>query len=184
MKKRVIVYLAEGFEETEAVFPIDVMKRAGLDVVSASCSDGLEVTSAHGMTIRADVMARAVTGDDFDAVFLPGGMPGSMNLYKNRYVTERCLDMDRKKGIVAAICAAPAVVLAQLGILEGHRATCYPGCDRYCSKHDFLDDGHVVDGNIITARSAAFACDLGLDVVRALLGDAAAADVETELCIL
>ena len=183
MSKRVVVYLAEGFEETEAIFPIDVLRRAGLEVVTASCSEGLPVTSSHKITIMADVMAKDIDNEEFDAVFLPGGMPGSLNLSRNLSVTGRCLRMNADNKIVSAICAAPAVVLANLGLLDGKNATCYPGCEEGCRKNDFLEDGVVVDGNIITGKSAAYACDLALEIVRSLLGNEKVVNVETQLYI-
>ena len=183
MSKKVIVYLAEGFEETEAIFPIDVLRRAKLDVTVASCAKDLYVTSSHNVTIKADVMAEDVDKEEYDAVFLPGGMPGSSNLFHNLSVTRRCMDMNGEGKVVSAICAAPAVVLANLGILDGRKATCYPGCEEGCRKNDFSEDGVVVDGNVITGKSAAFACDLALEIVRALLGNAMVVNVETQLYI-
>lgn len=180
--KKVIVYLADGFEETEAMFPIDVMRRAGIDVVTASITDSLEVVSSHQVKIVADALAGKLRENDYDCVFLPGGMPGSLNLSQSWLVNERIISMAEKGKIVSAICAAPAVVLANTGLLDGRKATCYPGSESNCAKDDFLDDGVVVDGNIVTGKSAAYALDLGLKLVELLEGVKASEKVASALC--
>ncbi len=166
---RVIVFLADGFEETEALCPVDVMRRAGLDVVTAGV-EGEYITSSHGVTVKADTTLDSVGDDEsFSAAFCPGGMPGSVNLSQSWKVNE-ILVKTAQTGLVAAICAAPAVVLAPLGLLKGKNATCFPGCESYAPDIVFSSSGVVVDGNIITAKSAGWAFDLGLKLVELLLG--------------
>ena len=165
---KAIVFLAEGFEETEAICPIDVMRRAGIDVVVAGVGSDA-VTSSHGVTVKADALVDDIGDGSFSAAFCPGGMPGSVNLSQSWKVNE-ILVKTAQTGIVAAICAAPAVVLAPLGLLKGRNATCYPGCGSFAPDFSFLSDGVVRDGNIITGKSAGWAFDLGLEVVSALLG--------------
>ena len=169
----VAVFLADGFEETEALCPVDVMRRAGIDVVLAGVS-GEYVTSSHGVTVKADVLLDSLPGDSsFEAVFCPGGMPGSVNLSQSWKVNELIVKT-AQTGIVAAICAAPAVVLGPLGLLKGRNATCYPGCESYSPDIAFSSEGVVVDGNIVTGKSAGWAFDLGLTLVSMLRGDEAA----------
>lgn len=169
----VAVFLAEGFEEAEALCPVDVMRRAGIDAVLVGVG-GKIIRSSHGIAITADIEIDALSPDaSFEAVFCPGGMPGSVNLSQSWRVNELIVKT-AQTGIVAAICAAPAVVLAPLGLLKGHDATCYPGCENYAPDTHFSDSGVVVDGNIITAKSAGWAFDLGLEIIRKLKGDDAA----------
>ncbi len=165
----VLVFLAEGFEETEALCPVDVMRRAGLDVKTVGVT-GEYVTSSHGVTVKADVLIDDLDSDaDYQAVFCPGGMPGSVNLSQSWKVNEMVVKT-AQTGVVAAICASPAVVLAPLGLLEGKKATCFPGCEDYAPDTVFFADGIVVDGNIVTGKSAGWAFDLGLEIVEMLKG--------------
>ncbi len=167
---KVIVFLADGFEETEALCPVDVLRRAGIDVVIAGVGSEL-VTSSHGVTVKADTTVEDLdSNEQFSAVFCPGGMPGSVNLSQSWSVNE-IIVKTAQTGIVAAICAAPAVVLAPLGLLKGRNATCFPGCESYAPDMVFSKEGVVVDGNIVTAKSAGWAFDLGLTLVSLLKGN-------------
>ncbi len=170
MSKKVLVYLATGFEEAEAIIPVDMFRRAGYEVVLASIQEQKEVVSSHNVKITADKLADEVSLEDFDAVFLPGGMPGSINLSQSWLVNSKIIDMASKGRIVSAICAAPSVVLANAGLLDGKRATCYPGCEKYSKKEDFSSSGVEVDGNIITGKSAGYAFDIALAVIKSLSG--------------
>lgn len=162
---KAVVYLATGFEETEAVVPIDLLRRAGIDVTISSIDDELVVKSSHGVTIKADKSLSESDKEEYDIVFLPGGMPGAINLSQCWSVNERIIRMAADKKIVSAICASPSVVLANAGLLENRRATCFPGSEKYSNKTDFLSDGVVVDDNIITAKSAGYAFDLSLAII-------------------
>lgn len=169
MSMKVLVILAQGFEEIEAVTCIDILRRAGIEVVVA----GLEsetITGSHGITITADKQLDQVL-PDFDACVLPGGMPGATHLSESKKVSEIIQKMDRGKKIIAAICAAPAVVLSPLGILKNKNATCYPGLqNRFGSDVHFKQDPVVVDGNIITSRGVGTALAFALAVVEKLCG--------------
>ena len=127
--KKVLVILAEGFEETEAVAPADVLKRAGARVVLAGL-DALRVKGAHGIGIAAEVLLEDVENETFDAVFLPGGLPGATNLLASETVGRILKATAARGGVVAAICAAP-IVLAKHGLLDGRTFTMYPGFDKY-----------------------------------------------------
>lgn len=178
--KKVLVFLAEGFEEAEAICPIDVLKRAGVEVVLAGV-ENKTVKSSHSVSISCDILATEVDIDSFDAVFCPGGMPGAVNLSQSWSVNEAIIKVYNNGGIVAAICASPAVVLGPLGLLEGKRATCYPGCESYSPNITFSTDGVVRDGRIITGKSAGFAFDLGLELVNALLDNESAEKVRKSI---
>ena len=128
--KRALIFLADGFEEVEALSVIDALIRGGVECVTAAVKDENRVVSTHNIPIIADKLISEVKNDTFDLVFLPGGMPGSINLAQSFDVNEIVIKHAQNK-IVAAICAAPAVVLGPAGLLVGKKATCYPGCESY-----------------------------------------------------
>ncbi|MBI3252789.1 MAG: DJ-1/PfpI family protein [Candidatus Omnitrophica bacterium] len=164
VKKTVLVALADGFEEIEAVTPIDVLRRAGLDVIVAGVGKK-EISGAHGITIRADVMLEDYR-DLPDAVVLPGGMPGADNLKKSKALGALLSKMDQNKKLIGAICAAPARVLAGAGILDGKKATCYPGYENDLgAKTTFVTDRVVKDGRVITSRGPGTALEFALELV-------------------
>ena len=157
-KMKVYVFLANGFEDIEALIPVDVLRRGGVEVVTVSAVDGSQIVeSAHGVQIVADALFDECDFSDADLLLLPGGMPGASNLYEHAGVCEAVLNQHRQGRRIAAICAAPAVVLAQLGVLDGRRATCYPGFEQLLSKADYTGDLVTVDGHITTAEGPAAA---------------------------
>lgn len=166
---RIAVFLADGFEIAEAMCPVDVFRRAKIETVLVSITDSLDVRSSCSVAVAADKTIKEIEDEEFDAVFCPGGMPGSVNLSQS-WEVGKMLVRTAQSGIVAAICAAPAAVLYPLGLLDGRNATCYPGCESFAPDFSFSGEGVVRDGNIITAKSAGWAFDLGLEVVSALLG--------------
>ena len=159
--KRVLVPLAEGFEELEAVTIIDVLRRAGLEVVVASLGSS-PVTGSHGIRIAADTPLAALAEQEFDMIALPGGMPGADHLKKDPRITEIVQRLHGKGRPVAAICAAP-MVLASAGILDGRRATSYPGFLKDAAKTTVVGDAVVVDRGVITSRGPGTALDFALD---------------------
>ena len=155
---KVYVFLANGFEDVEALIPVDVLRRGGVEVITVSITgDSQVVETAHNVQIVADAMIEDCDFSDADLLFLPGGMPGASNLYGHEGVRQVVLAQAKAGKKVAAICAAPAVVLAQLGILDGKRATCYPGFEQLLAKADYTADLVTVDGNITTAEGPAAA---------------------------
>lgn len=172
---KVVVVLANGFEEIEAITPIDVLRRAGLDVAVAGVGS-LDVTGAHGMVIRCDCEVSSVLACDVCAVVLPGGMPGASNLHDSAVVNELVLSVYGRGGYVCAICASPAVVLAPLGILEGRRAVCYPGMEACAPDAAFEKVGAgkgpcvIRDGNVITGAGPGCAFGFAYEIVSALCG--------------
>lgn len=170
------ILLADGFEEVEALATLDVMRRAGMDVLTVSINSGYQVTGAHGVSVHADLVIHDEMGDPL-WVILPGGMPGAQNLaddFRVRHLIERQLN---RNGMIAAICAAPAVVLGAMGLLNGRKVTCYPGFETYCSGASMQPEGVVVDDNIITAKGPAFAIPFGLAIVEKSIDSLAARQV-------
>jgi 4-methyl-5(b-hydroxyethyl)-thiazole monophosphate biosynthesis len=177
--KRVLVPLAEGFEELEAVTIIDILRRAGIDVVVASLA-GSPVTGSHGIRLSADTPLAALAEQDFDMIALPGGMPGADHLRKDARVAEIIRRLHAKGRPVAAICAAP-MVLAAAGVLEGHRATSFPGFLAEAGKSTVVDDAVVVDRGVITSRGPGTALDFALALVEELAGAATRRTIESRL---
>ncbi|NUM56264.1 MAG: DJ-1/PfpI family protein [Candidatus Hydrogenedentes bacterium] len=168
--KKVLVPLAEGFEEIEAITIIDLLRRADLNVVTASLSDK-NVKAAHGVTVQADKTLDEALRDDYDMVVLPGGMPGADHLDNDRRVHDVLHKMANSGKYAGAICAAPKV-LANAGLLKGKKATSYPGFVDKMGLADVTYTGAPVqcDGKIITGRGPGTAMDFALALVEALEG--------------
>lgn len=175
--KKSYLFLAEGFEEIEALTVVDVMRRAGMPVVTVSVTEELEVLGAHGIKVKADAVIGDVDSDDAEWLIAPGGMPGSTNLAECDLLTAALKKHYAKGGHIAAICAAPAVVLAPLGILDGRDATCYPGFEEKCDKAVMRDTPVVALDNLITANGPASALRFALSIVANSLGEGIANEV-------
>ena len=177
--KRVLVPLAEGFEELEAVTIIDVLRRAGIDVVVASLGES-PVAGSHGIRIAADTPLAALAEQEFDMIAMPGGMPGADHLKKDARIAQLIHRLREQGKPVAAICAAP-MVLAAAGVLDGRRATSYPGFLKDAKQTTVVEDAVVSDGGIITSRGPGTALDFALALVAELRGVGARDDVEAAL---
>lgn len=177
--KRNYIFLAEGFEEIEALTVVDVLRRAGMLISMVSINDTDIVTGAHGISVQADTFWTAVDFNDADWLILPGGMPGATNLHECDALSELLRTHFADGGNVAAICAAPAVVLAPLGILKGREATCYPGFEAECKKHGAVmhDSPVIVDKNLVTGNGPAAAMRFALTIVQQAAGDAKSQEV-------
>lgn len=162
----VIVLLAEGFEEVEALAPVDIMRREGIDVKTVGIA-GIEVRGTHGITVRADMTADEVNEAEVSAVVFPGGMPGSLNLDASPYADEFIAAAIMNGGHIAAICAAP-LVLGRRGLLRGKRATCFPGFEGELTGATVTGEPVVTDGNITTARDFRAAVEFGDELARIL----------------
>jgi 4-methyl-5(b-hydroxyethyl)-thiazole monophosphate biosynthesis len=166
---RAVVVLAPGFEEIEAITQIDVLRRAGVEVVVAAAVGEVRVPGAHGIDVHADVPLADVPAE-VDAVVLPGGMPGSKTLGETEGVGALVRRVHDAGGIVAAICAAPALGLGPTGVLAGKRATCYPGFEEHFSADVTAETARVVvDGKLITSRGPGTALEFALALVEALV---------------
>ncbi len=169
--KESFVFLAEGFEEMEAICAIDIMRRAGMPVKTVSITAALQVTGAHGVTVKTDVLFDNTLFASPEWLVLPGGMPGAENLY-NFAPLQGLLERQAKSGHgrIAAICASPAVVLGQLGLLEGQKATCYPGFEGLLKGAEVVDEPVVVSGPFVLGNGPANAMKWALAIVREAMG--------------
>lgn len=170
--KKILVLLAEGFEEIEALTPVDYLRRADVEVDMASLTEDLSVTGAHGIVVSADTTLDAVDLAVYDGVYLPGGMPGSLNLRDDARVLKIVRDFAGSGKAVAAICAAP-IVLEKAGVIANKRVTGYPGTvDKLENVGTYDADAIVVqDENIFTGRGAAAAVYLSFALITALCGE-------------
>ena len=176
MSAKVLVVLADGFEDIEAITAIDVLRRGGVEVVTAALAGGPEVRSAHGIMIRADASFAEAEKDEFDAIVLPGGGEGTDNLKSSAALAERLRRQKEEGRLLCAICAAPTV-LVEAGVLEeGQHVTCYPKCsldlDRPCAGVPV-----VADGNVITGQAPGASTLFALVVLQSLTDEKTAAKV-------
>ena len=181
----VYIFLADGFEDMEAIATRDVLLRGGVDVQTVSINEDPFVTSSHGITVSVDL-----TRDDFDddcpaAMIFPGGMPGSKNLAADKALMALMRKCYGAGGIVAAICAAPGLVCSQLDDVAGKRFTCFDGFqDPMIAKGAvYTPESAVVDGRLITGRGAGHAVNFGLAILGALKGDETVARVKAGLML-
>ena len=171
--KTACVLLADGFEEVEALTPVDYLRRSGVEVTTIGVT-GPSVTGGHGITVKADRGLEAIKAD-YDCVVVPGGGKGSENLAASPEVAALVKRQMAAGKLVAAICAAPAVVLhGSCGVLAGRRFTCFPGLETRVSGATFVDDRVVADGNLITSRAAGCAGEFAYAIINALVGEDAA----------
>lgn len=168
------IYMADGMEEVECLAPADVLVRAGVRVKLISVNGHREVKGSHGFRIKGDAVLEKTDWKKADMLILPGGGKGTENLYACRTLCEILPEAAKAGKRLAAICAAPSV-LGRLGLLEGVRATCYPGYETMLTGVKLTGAGVVTDGLITTASGAGFAMDFGLELA-ALLTDRATAD--------
>ena len=168
---KVYVFLADGFEDVEALIPIDVLRRGGVEVVTVSTTEFPLVESAHGVSIEADIQFDQADYADADLLMLPGGMPGASNLFEHEGVCQAVKAQFEAGKKVAAICAAPAVVLAQLGVLNDKKATCYPGFEKALDTAGatYTGDLVTVDGNVTTAEGPAAAFPYAYELLTQLV---------------
>ena len=173
----IFLFLANGFEEVEALAPLDSLRRAGKEVTTVGIGGSL-ITGAHGITVRADTTDAELKLHDIEAVILPGGMPGASNLDASPVVDAALAAADKAGAYLCAICAAP-MVLGRRGYLEGHRATCYPGFEGELRGATVSDRRVVTDGHRITAAGMGVAVEFGLAITAALCGEKKAAAIRT-----
>ncbi|MFN8206378.1 MAG: DJ-1 family glyoxalase III [Bacteroidales bacterium] len=166
---KVFIHFADGFEEIEALTPVDVLRRAGCIVTMVSVTGKKEVCSTRGVTVIADKLFGEVDYNEADMIVLPGGQPGADNLDKHEGLRGKILEFDRQGKWLAAICAAP-LVLGNLGILNGKKATCYPGTESNLAGANCTSQLVVVDGNIITGKGPGAALSFSLELVNRLIG--------------
>lgn len=178
------IFLADGFEEIEAIAPTDVLRRAGMDVKTVSISDSHKVTGAHGITVVADLTFKEADFEDTEWLIIPGGLPGAENLHAFEALND-LLKVHSTKGKIAAICASPAMVLAPTGILKGKEATGYPGTEGGLRDGGAIvrDERVVALDNIITANGPASALRFALAIVANTFGAHVAQEVGSAMLV-
>jgi 4-methyl-5(b-hydroxyethyl)-thiazole monophosphate biosynthesis len=175
----IIVLLANGFEEIEALTPVDVLRRAGLAVQSCGLN-GKIIKGSHGICVEADLLPEDVELDRVTMAIFPGGMPGATNIDAHPF-TDKLIEATMKNGgRLAAICAAP-LVLGRRGLLNGKRATCYPGFEGELMGATVTDEGVVTDGDITTAKGMGVALEFAKELVRITLGEEKANDISRSI---
>lgn len=178
MSERVCVLLAPGYEEVEALTPVDYLRRAGVTVDMVSTIEDIAVISAHDIIVQADTFLDDISADDYALVVIPGGIPGAPNLAANPKVLAFIQAMQARGQWISALCAGP-MVLDRAGVLAGKRATCFPGYEKELpTAGSVLTDTVVVDGRVITSRGAGAAGYFSLALVEALCGSEKAAEVK------
>lgn len=181
MEKMNYVFLAEGFEEIEALTVVDVLVRAQIPVTTVAVGGKLEVAGAHDIVVKAQALLEDLDFAGAGTLICPGGLPGASNLAEDDSLTSALTEHASRGGHIAAICAAPAVVLAPLGLVTDRRATCYPGFEEelvgtyYKGASQAVDARVVVDGPVITSNGPASAIEFALAIVEDIK-DAATAD--------
>ena len=165
--KKVSIFLAEGFEEVEALTQVDLLRRAGAEVTMVSISGAREVAGSHGIVVTADKIFAEMDFAEMDLLVLPGGMPGTLYLKECAPLIALLQDFNEKGRKLAAICAAPTV-LGAAGLLRGKKAACYPGCEDGLPGAEVLTDRVVVDGNISTSRGVGTAIPFALSLIAQL----------------
>lgn len=170
------IFLAAGFEEIEALTVVDVMRRAGMDVKTVSITDSHIVVGAHGIPVKTDLLYANTDFITPEWLIIPGGMPGAENLSKFAPLNTLLINQ-AISGKIAAICAAPAVVLAPLGILDGKEATCYPGFEKKMGEAIRRDSPVIALDRLITANGPSAALRFALAIVANSLGEAVAQEV-------
>ena len=177
---KVIVFFADGMEECEGLLAVDLLRRAGSEVVTASVNATTAVFTSHGIRLEADTTAEAADYASADMIVLPGGVKGTENLASCAIVREQCLSFAAEKK-AAAICAAPSI-FASLGLLEGRRATVHPGFEEKMEGALLTHEPVTVDGNLTTGRALGAAIPFALELVRQLEGAEKAESIAKAIC--
>ena len=166
----IYVFLANGFEEIEALAPVDFLKRAGVEVITVGIGSK-EIIGAHNIKVIADITeAEVVLDEALQGIILPGGMPGAENL-NNSSLVQSAIDYCAENGkIISAICAAP-FILGRKGLLNGKTATCFPGFEEELTGAAVVEQGVVTDGSIVTAKGAGVAWEFGVAICSLLVGE-------------
>lgn len=164
--KKVVVFLATGFEEIEALAVVDILRRADVEVDICSLN-GEYVTGSHNITIKSDVLIENVEIDKYQCIVLPGGLPGSTNLRDDERIIEFIKDFDNKGKLIAAICAAP-IVLEKAGIIRDRKVTSYPGSLENAKKVNYKEEVVVASENLITSRGPATVLEFAYNILNAM----------------
>ena len=178
---KVYAMIADGSEEVELLAVVDILRRSGIETVMVSVNGTKETISSHNVKIEADATIEETDFSDGDVIFLPGGLPGAENLSDCEPLIAAIRQALADGRRVAAICAAPGVVLGRHGFLEGKTATCFPGFEKEFKGAEYTMQGVVTDGSITTGRGLGFAIDLGLELVKLLDSEEKAEDTKKKI---
>ncbi len=174
------IFLADGYEEIEALAVVDVCRRAGIDIDMVSISDELLTNGSHGIRTMADKLLKQINFEEYDMLILPGGLRGMQNLEACSELMEQIDNFYENNKFVAAICASPSI-FGRRGILQGKQATAYPGFEEELKGATVVDAGAVCTGNVITGRSMGSAIEFALLLVDVLLGKEKADEIAAQI---
>ena len=180
--KTICIFLAEGFEETEALFPLDILRRGGLDVKTVSVTGEKIVMGAHGVPVGADLVFEDLNEEDVEMVVLPGGLPGATNLDAHAGLDKLIMSFATAGKPLAAICASP-MVYGKRGLLKGLKATCYPGFDSYLEGAEYTGNKVETAANFITGKGPGAAWDFGFAILEKYAGAEKAQEVRNGMLI-
>ena len=180
--EHVALFLADGFEEIEALTPVDVLRRADIKVSTISISNSLEVTGAHQIIVKADKTFDDVNFDDFTCSVLPGGIPGAINLKEHKQLNELLLKFANEGKLIGAICAAP-IVPGSLGLAKNKKVTCYPGFEDQLAEAEYTGNPTEVDGQLITGKAAGASMAFALQLVEMLSGKEKAKEIADKMFV-
>lgn len=175
----IVLFLAEGFEEAEAVIPCDILRRGGVEVLTCSVTDKREVVGAHGIPVLADTVIGEL--GEPEGIILPGGMPGTTNLAASAELKSLILRLNDEKKLLCAICAAPTVY-GKMGLLKNEKATCYPGMEKELFAKSFSKKSVCRSGNFVTSRGPGTAFDFGFEILEILKGKAVVKALRAAMC--
>lgn len=175
----VYVFLADGFEEIEALTPIDVLRRADIDVQSIGIT-GKKVCGAHNICVDADANIEDFNENEVEAIILPGGLKGTQNLDSSDFVKTSVNKAFNDGKIVCAICAAP-MILGKMGVLKNKKATCYPGFEEHFDNAEYIKEAVVKDGNVITSNGMGSAFKFAFEIVASIKGRETADKIKKEI---
>ena len=174
------IFLADGFEEIEALTVVDLLRRANIEISTVSIMGRKNVTGSHNITVEADSLLEETDFDSLDMLILPGGMPGTTNLADCKALTDKIKEFDEKDKMLCAICAAPTV-FGKLGILKGKKACCFPGRENDLLGADVQTSSVTKDGHFITSRGMGTAIDFGLAIIEHYQGSDAATSMASKI---
>ncbi|MBS2101052.1 DJ-1 family glyoxalase III [Carboxylicivirga linearis] len=180
--EHVALFLADGFEEIEALTPVDVLRRADIKVSTISISNSLEVTGSHQIVVKADKAFDDVNFDDFTCAVLPGGIPGAINLKEHKPLNEVLQKFAEEGKFIGAICAAP-IVPGSLGLAKNKKVTCYPGFEDQLTEAEYTGNPTEVDGQLITGKAAGASMAFALQLVEILSGTEKAKEVADKMFV-
>ena len=180
--KTICIFLAEGFEETEALFPLDILRRGGVDVKTVSVTGERFVKGAHGVPVGADLLFEDLNQEDVEMIVLPGGLPGATNLDAHAGLDKLIMAFAEAEKPLAAICAAP-MVYGRRGLLKGKKATCYPGFDKYLEGAEYTGNLVEIADNFILGKGPGAAWKFGFAILEKYVGAEKAQEVRSGMLI-